>query len=409
MRRVLLAECNSFYSIIITMGVLSLFFIQHAIVIAYLFLLIAIIIILYVILTKTAKYLLNNIKKSNKPNIVPVFMNENITYKTVKINNREFKYNIYSINSLFEPSINTTIYSQKRDWYCQTNKANDKYLPYAMKDYYQEVNPDTIYKNSVYLSKVYVNREANFSLQECDLEQRAYHLIDLIETSSTLYNQSRYFLYTFDYEFCGLQLYAPWVSGIAQGKMLSALTFLWKAYKIPKAMKMADEFYNSFFVFDNINYSFIRTLNGYYWIEEYPHQEYNTYVLNGHITALFGLYNYLMHINNLGDYRILYSAIESVKQMAMSYRINGGVNLYDLYYGKPDYWPERTIFQQNDLYAMTGDPSFKHYADVFSQDIISWRSNDYVRMIESAKNKSKWGKVLVVLSYLMKKLNYRGV
>jgi hypothetical protein len=111
--------------------------------------------------------------------------------------------------------------------------------------------------------------------------------------------------------------------------------------------------------------------DGSIWFEEYPYDDPpQARVLNGHIFAVYGLYYLYQHTGDEDVLALLNAGITAIERHAHLYRRPGQVNLYDL---RPpdlsDYGPARTIFQQDVLCRMTGDPAFLELRDEFAADM----------------------------------------
>lgn len=267
----------------------------------------------------------------------------------------------------------------------------DNDFPYPFEDYYQDINPSTLYANMMYI----VNKK-NLECRE-DLLKK---LLSILEENSDKILNSKMFRYSFDFPLGvrGLELKAPWYSGYTQGILLSGLSNLYNEFKSERIKELAIQYYHSFLVLNNKN-SFIRNLNGLYWIEEYAHTKELILVLNGNIFGLYGIFEYIKYVNPKADKRLLYAAIHAVKQRIDEYRILNQINLYDMHDYLQDYSPSRTVEQQNDLWLMTGDSTFLKYRDLFQQD-WNYANNTYYGRMDSLIRSGTKGRIQFLWEFL---------
>ncbi|MBN1541853.1 hypothetical protein JW992_06875, partial [candidate division KSB1 bacterium] len=140
------------------------------------------------------------------------------------------------------------------------------------------------------------------------------------------FKDALYFPYPFDWPFGGsdLVLRAPWVSGMAQGQMLSAFVNLYRDTQEESYIQISHEIFASYYQFERDQLFWVAFVddNGYYWMEEYPANEPN-HVLNGFIFALFGLYEY--HLLNGDEHsRELFNAgLTTLEDHLYLYRVPG--------------------------------------------------------------------------------------
>ena len=111
--------------------------------------------------------------------------------------------------------------------------------------------------------------------------------------------------------------------------------------------------------------------DGYLWFEEYPLTDGRaTRVLNGHIFALFGL---VLYADKTGDESIIpliEGGLTTLRDNGERFRREGRINAYSLRIKDyADYSPDRTVRQQCQLYAMTGEETFRRLAYAFRADI----------------------------------------
>ena len=295
----------------------------------------------------------------------------------IKINRGNFKIIDYDIN------LDALDFCQRvdipKDWHIRINQGTlGQRLPFDWTELYinkynQNFNPDRFCANAWALCKLKrANPEFNDKLVSLKNE-----LIERLLEYTIIQNNARYVIYKFDLNlYCGLP--QPWVSGFAQGQILSGLCYLYKYFNDTKALKIAEEIWSSF-----IQYRARKTENfwiteidhnGYFWIEEYPlKNDPQPKVLNGHIWGIYGLYNYYQIKLDISSKQLLQGAITSIHHYVNKYRRQNKINYYDLRTFKPDYYPERTVYQQRDLFTITGEEYFLYTSKLFQEDLDNWQ------------------------------------
>lgn len=111
--------------------------------------------------------------------------------------------------------------------------------------------------------------------------------------------------------------------------------------------------------------------DGYLWFEEYPLADGRaTRVLNGHIFALFGLVLYADKTGDESVIPLIEGGLTTLRDKGTLFRREGRINAYSLRIeGYADYSPNRTVRQQCQLYAPTGEETFRELAFAFRDDI----------------------------------------
>lgn len=175
----------------------------------------------------------------------------------------------------------------------------------------------------------------------------------------------------------------PWASAMAQGEIIS---FYLRVYQINNAKNLLDTSIRAYnFLKEDVNNGGVRKIdvNGDLWFEEYP-SDPPSYVLNGFIYALFGLYD-LFRVTQISEIKedidkCINTLIKNLHKFDAGYW-----SYYDLqkselvryYYQKNVHIPQLEI-----LYKLTKEPIFNEY-------------------------KNKWAKTLNPINYLFVKLMYR--
>ena len=197
---------------------------------------------------------------------------------------------------------------------------------------------------------------------------------DRLVAEATEVEEALYFPYTFDFALHGRDdaiLGAPWYSAMAQGQALSLLVRLWEATGEETYLRSADQVFETFQRLENEGsepWTVIVDDNGYLWLEEYPTPEKDHHAWNGHMFALFGLYDYYRATGN-GEAELL-GAVATVEQYFEEFRNPGGPSYYELRFGVTDEkYHGIHIRQLQTISDITGDPAFDEMSVVLACDL----------------------------------------
>ena len=184
-----------------------------------------------------------------------------------------------------------------------------------------------------------------------------------------------FFPYRFDFVLHGNPtdvMHAPWYSAMAQGQALSAFVALYAATGEPGYRRAADATFASFLDSGDPRgggpwVTFVDS-DGYLWLEEYakgpPMQ-----VLNGHIFATFGLYDYARLTDEPPARRLFDAAVTTVRRYGEAFRHPGGLSSYCLrWHVTSEKYHFVHVNQLRTLSAMTGDRWFAGLADRLAGD-----------------------------------------
>jgi hypothetical protein len=182
----------------------------------------------------------------------------------------------------------------------------------------------------------------------------------------------------------GEELKAPWYSGMAQGEALSV--FVQMAAEFPNEPRWraaADAVFASLLVpWSDTEPSVTHVVDGFLWFEEYacpnPYQ-----VLNGHIFALFGVYEYWNATHDPAALELFDGAVTTALHAAELARSPGTGSLYCVNpeiciansWRSPTYHPIH-IAQFRMLAEMAGEPLFDDWAVAYASDkpgLRPWR------------------------------------
>jgi len=170
---------------------------------------------------------------------------------------------------------------------------------------------------------------------------------------------------------------------MAQGRWLSYFSLLYLETGEQKYKNIADKIFVSFKnLHDKPTVIVVDSFNNY-WIEEYVVTEQSpyhpdaspTHVLNGFVTAIWGLYDYYWIEQDPEALHSLQSAITTLYKRAYEYRRFGGNSYYCLKHQKHDYsitslnYHNIHITQLGELYQMTNENYFEQLQLLFIDDV----------------------------------------
>ena len=198
-----------------------------------------------------------------------------------------------------------------------------------------------------------------------------------LEQIATDRDGAMWFPYTFDWTYYERTLHAPWWSGMAQGMALSVFSRLAQLQPDqPRWRVDADRVLESFTQtrVDGQPWASL-VIDDHLYFEEYAGDQPPLQVLNGHIFAMFGLYDYWYLT---GDTRasILFDAgASTVLTMMPLIRQEDGPSYYCVQanYCRTPAWQNEGyhpihIWQLRTLGTLTGNPEFAEWADTLAGD-----------------------------------------
>ncbi|QPK81693.1 hypothetical protein G7Y41_02330 [Schaalia sp. ZJ405] len=200
---------------------------------------------------------------------------------------------------------------------------------------------------------------------------------------STVIDGSRWFEYQFEHSRGELRMDVPWVSGMAQGMVLSVLSRMYDITHDDKYIPLMREIFQSFSVQKSTEGHWFTNLmkcpdssSECMYFEEYPAavDSQNTHVVNGHMYAIIGLYDY---------YRITKDALAASYINAGSYAQLHSLDLYrnpgaPSYYamtnfghktwGAPEKYHEGVIAELRFIAEICQNDEFHQQASLLEQD-----------------------------------------
>jgi len=155
----------------------------------------------------------------------------------------------------------------------------------------------------------------------------------------------------------------PWVSGMAQGLGIKVLVLAYKETGNEEFIKLAFDALKAFIVpVEEGGVLQVDENDGGYWYEEYANSSsVRSYVLNGHIFALEGIYElYMLTKDNLA-WKLFQEGINELKRHVHEYD-SGSWTYYDRLKNMANWkYHNLHIKQMKYLYKITGDVLFRKY------------------------------------------------
>ncbi len=189
-----------------------------------------------------------------------------------------------------------------------------------------------------------------------------------------------WYSYTFDFKY---KINPPWASGMSQGEGISFYLRMYEITQDEKLLLYAKKAYQ--FLEVDVKNGGVKTrdAHGLLWYEEYPSHP-SSYVLNGFIYTLFGLYDLYRITGDLDIKKNIDSCLKTLRFHLPNFDA-GYWSYYDLlkkelvryYYQKNVHVPQLEV-----LYILTNDSIFNRYAE-------------------------KWKKQITPLNYILVKIMYR--
>jgi hypothetical protein len=176
----------------------------------------------------------------------------------------------------------------------------------------------------------------------------------------------------FDYAPEGLR--APWFNAMSQGLVLSFFVRLHRVTGDDIHLRAAERIFESYRRLGRVGAGPGRPWiayvgeRGYLWLEHYPSARPD-HVLNAHLHALIGLYEYWQHTRSAPARDLLEGGLTTMRDRAATYRRQGRVSIYGqrsrtnhLKYHQVHIWQLRLLGR------MTGDAFFTALGDAMAAD-----------------------------------------
>ncbi|NHX36762.1 MULTISPECIES: D-glucuronyl C5-epimerase family protein [Halolamina] len=188
-----------------------------------------------------------------------------------------------------------------------------------------------------------------------------------------------YFPYTMEYKNLDRTFRAPWFSGLAQGKALSAYVDLYRATQDNYYFTLADNVFSTFTnLYKETEQPWICTVeDGFYWIEEYPSKP-SSHVLNGFNMGLWGVYDYWMLTDSERAREVLECGLLTMSEKMSEYRNVGGRSYYSLdpAVETSEFYHRLHVRQFEELGKICDGNGFSEFADELRRDFWKEEWND---------------------------------
>jgi hypothetical protein len=172
---------------------------------------------------------------------------------------------------------------------------------------------------------------------------------------------------TFNYTPEGLE--PPWYNTMSQGLGLAFFVRMHRVFGDPADLVWATRLFDSFKVLGPRPTPWVAEVDGgYLWLEHYPGGN-SKHVLNAHLHATFGLYDYWQETHSRSARRMLNAAITTMRDNAWRYRRKGHTSLYCLTSTSSSmHYHHLHVEQLRQLARISGDGYFWRLAGRLRQD-----------------------------------------
>ena len=170
----------------------------------------------------------------------------------------------------------------------------------------------------------------------------------------------------------GEYIQAPYYSALPQGRILLFFARLAEMTGQEKWREAADHTFLAFLRPGPRSGPYILNIDaaGYYWLQEWPWAGMRPdCTLNGHISSLFGLFEYFSVTGDARAKALFRGAVTTVKHYLPDFRRDGWISCYCLAHRSTNAnYHNMHIGQLLGIYKMTGDTLFARTADTFTND-----------------------------------------
>lgn len=206
---------------------------------------------------------------------------------------------------------------------------------------------------------------------------RAIRQADQLIAIHTTSRGAWWYPYNFPWTYFDRTMRAPWYSGMAQGQALSLFVRLAEVTGDKTWDTAADNTFASFTLPYSATQPWVSlNIDNHLYFEEYAGNQPPLLVVNGHIYAAFGIYDYWQHTGNATAERYFDGAATTVLDRMMPIaRVPGGISYYCVQYEYcqvPGFqhasYHTGVAGQLADLAKETGDSSFQNWANLLTSD-----------------------------------------
>lgn len=202
---------------------------------------------------------------------------------------------------------------------------------------------------------------------EAQLEQ-ALKQAERLRALALLRRDAWWFPFWYDYLPAGQR--APWFNAMTQGLVLSFFTRLYHATGDELHLEAAERVFASFQRLGQSRTPWVAYVDdrGFLWLEHYPLTDPD-HVLNAHLHAVFGIYEYWQTTRSPAARQVLNGAVTTMRRNLPRYRRPGRISLYGLHSRTPNpKYHEIHVWQLNLLARISGDAYFADMAALLRDD-----------------------------------------
>ena len=190
-----------------------------------------------------------------------------------------------------------------------------------------------------------------------------------------------WFPYRFAHRYYDVTMPVPWWSSMGQGQPLSLFSRLARLQpRHAPWRELADATFRTFDGWRALGVPWITTMDahGRLWFEEYAGDVEPLLVVNGHIFAVYGLYDYALLTGDPHAIDLFDGGATTIRDCIDTFRVPGGVSYYCVregYCQRPE-WQNASyhpihIQQLRMLGRMTGDATFEEAACALETDVFA--------------------------------------
>jgi hypothetical protein len=166
------------------------------------------------------------------------------------------------------------------------------------------------------------------------------------------------------------RLRPPWYNALSQGTALALFSRLYQLEHDPDDLKTANLLFKTFEQIGPRDDPWISqiTRRGYLWFEHFA-GGYHEHVLNAHMWATFGLYDYWLIAPSAASLRFLEGGVTTVRDKAHKFRRPGTYSWYCLVHKVAiAHYQGFHVHELRNMAVMTQTPYFAALADQFHED-----------------------------------------
>lgn len=208
--------------------------------------------------------------------------------------------------------------------------------------------------------------------------QRAIITAETLRKHAIRMEDGLYFPYNFSFTLYDREEFsfeAPWVSGLAQGLMLSVYSRLYYETRHDVYRSVADSILATFSDYDSrfspvfiSSNDLLKKNNNYYWVDEYPHEN-RSYVLNGSLIGSIGLYDHWWVFGDKKSHTLFSQQLSTIKDNLLLFRSPGSPWFYDLGNRPVSAFYHKWSMNAVSFYSrITEDREFQGLYDIMYQD-----------------------------------------